>query len=72
MQGIPYFYHQFGYEYGLPLEGGLKLELGQAPEPFGETPTFRLADPEDLAALQKLYDAAAHDLAIHAARSQSV
>ena len=25
IQGIPYFYRQFGYEYALPLEGGLLL-----------------------------------------------
>ncbi len=72
VEGIPYFYRQFGYEYALPLEGGLKLELGQVPEPFGEAPAFRLAGPDDVPVLQRLYDAAAQELAIHVARSRAV
>jgi len=35
IQGIPYFYRQFGYEYAIPLEGGLRLEGRQIPDAGG-------------------------------------
>ena len=72
IQGIPYFYRQFGYEYALPLEGGLKLETRQIPAPFGPPHTFRQATLEDLPVLMALYDQAAQDLTLRAARSESV
>ena len=31
IQGIPYYYRQFGYEYALPLEGGLRIEFRHVP-----------------------------------------
>jgi hypothetical protein len=33
IQGIPYFYRQFGYEYAMPLEGGLRLSGRELPAP---------------------------------------
>jgi len=71
IQGIPYFYRQFGYEYALPLEGGLRLELRDVPTPPDEPPASRLAAPDDIPALMRLYDEAACDLAIHAVRDQA-
>ncbi|MCK4413302.1 MAG: GNAT family N-acetyltransferase [Candidatus Eisenbacteria sp.] len=35
IQGIPYFYRQFGYEYAMPLEGGLRLEGRQISDAGG-------------------------------------
>ncbi len=35
IQGIPFFYRQFGYEYALPLEAAVILELRRAPAPSG-------------------------------------
>jgi predicted N-acetyltransferase YhbS len=68
IQGIPYYYRQFEYEYALPLEGGLRLETRHVPDaPF----TFRLATSDDLPTLMKRYDEAAQDLAIHAARDEA-
>jgi predicted N-acetyltransferase YhbS len=73
IQGIPYYYRQFGYEYALPLEGGLRLELRHAPATPPDTPfTFRLATPEDIPTLMQLYDEAAQDLAIHTARDEGI
>jgi predicted N-acetyltransferase YhbS len=72
IQGIPYYYRQFGYEYALPLEGGLKLELEQVGEPFGGPYTFRPAGRADIPALCALHERAAAELAIHAVRSESV
>jgi hypothetical protein len=72
IQGIPYYYRQFGYEYALPLEGGLKLEEGQMVPPFGGPFTFRPAGSADIPVLARLYDDAADDLAVHAVRGLEV
>jgi hypothetical protein len=72
IQGIPYYYRQFGYEYALPLEGGLRLETRHVPAPRDASLTFRLATQDDLPTLMRLYDEAAQDLAIHAARDAAI
>jgi predicted N-acetyltransferase YhbS len=71
IQGIPYYYRQFGYEYALPLEGGLQLETRHVPEPPDTSPTFRLATLGDLPALMQLYDEAAQDLNVYTARDEA-
>lgn len=71
IQGIPYFYRQFGYEYALPLEGGLRLELRHVPTPPDAAFSFRRATPEDVPALVRLYDEAAQELDIHAVRDEA-
>ena len=71
IQGIPYYYRQFGYEYALPLEGGLRLELRHVPAPPVPPFTFRLATLDDLPTLIRLYDEAAQDLAIHTVRDEA-
>ncbi len=74
IQGIPYYYRQFGYQYALPLEGGYRLEHRDAPQPesSGASFTFRRAGEDDAPALMALYDDAARDLAIHALRDGAV
>jgi len=72
IQGIPYYYRQFGYEYALPLEGGLRLELRDVPEQPEVPFTFRLATLDDLPTLMRLYDEAAQDLAIHTRRDAAI
>ena len=73
IQGIPYFYRQFGYEYTIPLpgEGGYLMELHHIPD-LGENEasrfTFRPEETGDLPELRRLYDEAAQDLAIHACK----
>jgi len=71
IQGIPYFYRQFGYEYALPLEGGLRLEFRDVPTPPDRPFTFRQATLDDLPALMRFYDEAVQDLAIHTARDEA-
>ena len=71
IQGIPYFYRQFGYEYALPLEGGLRVEIREVPTPPEERFTFRMASQDDVPALVRLYDGAAQDFGIHAARDEA-
>jgi GNAT superfamily N-acetyltransferase len=73
IQGIPYFYRQFGYEYALPLEGGWRVELDTIEE-AGETEScgFRLAASDDIPLLGPLYEGATAQLAVHSARSEGV
>lgn len=75
IQGIPYFYRQFDYEYTVPLEGGYELELHQIPDlKKDEKPKYNIR-PEahsDLQILAKLYDEAADNLQICAYRDDSI
>ncbi len=72
IQGIPYYYRQFGYEYALPLEGGLRLEIRHVPAPPDTPFTFRLATPQDIPTLMQLYDEASQNLVIHTARDEAI
>ena len=74
IQGIPYFYRQFGYEYAIPLEGGWRVELYAIPAnpPGAETFTFRPAAVADIPALLQFYEAAAQDLRIGALRDAAI
>jgi hypothetical protein len=74
IQGIAYFYRQFGYQYALPLEGGWRVEPHLVPETAKGAPvaryTFRQATTDDLATLMRLYDDAAHELSISTVRDR--
>jgi predicted N-acetyltransferase YhbS len=72
IQGIPYYYRQFGYEYALPLEQWLKLQARQIPDQPESAFTFRQATLDDVPTLMRLYDEAAPDLAIHTARDEAI
>jgi hypothetical protein len=73
IQGIPYFYRQFGYEYAMPLVGGWHVELRHIPDAPDDAPpyTFRQATLDDLPLLMQLYNRAAADLAIHTVRDEA-
>jgi hypothetical protein len=73
IQGIPYFYRQFGYEYAMPLVGGWQVELRHIPDAPDDATSyaFRQATPDDLPLLMQLYDQAAADLAIHTVRDEA-
>lgn len=74
IQGIPYFYRRFGYEYAIPLEADLRVELHLIPDaPPDEPPrcSFRQATLDDLPALMRLYADAASDLSISAVRGEA-
>ena len=72
IQGIPYYYRQFGYEYAMPLEGGMRLTRRDLPAVAGRAYSFRLATPADLPVLMQMYDQAAGDLNIHTRRDEAV
>ncbi len=75
IQGIPYFYRQFGYEYAMPLEAHWRVEL----DTIAETePTERHqyqvspATFNDIPVLSRLYDENAATLDIRTARDVDV
>ena len=72
IQGIPYFYRQFDYQYALPLEGGLRLEFRDIPVDSGSGYEFRRATVEDIPVLMGLYQAAMRDLAIYPVRNEGI
>ena len=75
IQGIPYFYRQFGYEYTIPLIGGYRIEMHQIPDPGKDIKPCFTCRPEvtaDLPILRRLYDEAAQDLTIHACRDDEI
>lgn len=73
IQGIPYFYRQFGYEYAMPLDVHWNLELRCLPDkPTETTYSFRLASMEDVPILIRFYEQAAMSLDISAVRDKSM
>ncbi|MCC6166284.1 MAG: GNAT family N-acetyltransferase [Caldilineaceae bacterium] len=72
IQGIPFYYRQFGYDYALPLEGGWRLELRQAPSTPETGHNLRRATLDDLPSLQSLYARAVRSLTIHAVRTPEI
>jgi hypothetical protein len=71
IQGIPYYYRQFGYEYALPLEGGWELELRRIPDElpaFAGGYRFREATADDIPLLETFYAATVQDLDMHTVR----
>lgn len=72
IQGIPYFYRQFGYEYAVPLEAWWRLELHMAPEMAPAGYSCRQAGLADLPVLARLYDEALAPLELVALRDEVV
>lgn len=75
IQGIPYFYRQFGYEYAMSLEAGWHIELRNVPDapdeavaPFG----FRRATGDDVPVLMRLYDEGTCNLNISTVRNADI
>ena len=73
IQGIPYYYRQFGYEYAVPLDGDLRLGLHEGPAALEDGAfTFREATPNDIPLLAGFYDQAASDVVISAMRPAAI
>jgi predicted N-acetyltransferase YhbS len=72
IQGIPYFYRQFGYEYALPLEAQWRIELRQITTQPDAAITLRPALLTDLPALMQFQAAASQPLAIRTVRTEAV
>jgi predicted N-acetyltransferase YhbS len=72
IQGIPYLYQQFGYEYAIPLERWLMLETRHVPAQPDAAFAFRQATVDDIPTLTQLYDEAVEHLTIHSVRSETI
>ncbi len=73
IQGIPYFYRQFGYEYAMPLDAHRNLELHNLPDKPAEFPyRFRPATTQDIPVLMRFYEQASIRLNISTLRDESV
>lgn len=75
IQGIPYFYRQFGYEYAMPLEPHWRVELDTIPDPESSAHQrhhVRPATVDDIPLLARLYDENAATLDIRAERDAEI
>ena len=75
IQGIPYYYRQFGYEYTLPLEGGWQLALHKIPDElpnYAQEFSFRQAELTDIPYLAQYYNAAMRELDISVLRNDKI
>jgi predicted acetyltransferase len=75
IQGIPYYYRQFGYEYALPLIGGWDLEFHDSPSnlpPMTEEFTFQKARVDDIHVLEQLHNNTMNKLDISAVRDVDI
>ena len=73
IEGIPYFYRQFGYEYALPLfDSRFDLPLDQIPAGRPAPYAFRLAGPADVPHLMAFYRGGNADLVITTERSEAM
>lgn len=71
IQGIAYYYRQFGFEYAMPLEGGIVITQRDVPKHENMMPyTFRQANQNDIPVLTLLFETAAEDLLIHVIRDE--
>lgn len=68
IQGIGYYYRQFGYEYAMPLEGGLIVTRRNLAMPDVPAYSFRVATTADIPILINLAERAAADIVIHTVR----
>jgi predicted acetyltransferase len=73
IEGIPYFYRQFGYEYALPLfDSRFNLALDQIPAGSLAPFAFRPAAPADIPFLMACYDQQNADLTITTERPEAM
>jgi len=70
IQGIPWFYRKYGYEYAIPLETKVVLEHRHIPKTAEGELTLRSAKPEDIDLLISYYRDSGETLDIAAARTE--
>jgi hypothetical protein len=71
IQGIPYFYRQFGYEYAIPLEGGWEIRSDQLPAAANDAYRCRRATAADIPTLMALFETAGARLDISTVRDEA-
>ncbi len=75
IQGISFFYKQFGYEYAIPLEMWYRLDLHLIPNTLSSEQqilSFRKAIVEDIPTLMSLYNQIIEELDIKSIRNEEI
>jgi hypothetical protein len=73
IQGIPYFYRQFGYEFAIPLEPRWRIDLDNLPDPAKKTGLiFRRADRADIPELMKIFSESNQRLEMKSVRDERI
>lgn len=79
VQGLPGLYQRFGYEYAIPLKGGIRISLEKvdgchpgAGRPLNSGLTVRRAGSGDYSALRAYYQAAMEALLVSSIRSAAL
>ncbi len=76
IEGIPYFYRQFGYEYAIPLDEECTIRLDHIPEPEeGKTPKNIIIRPltlNDITEANRLLKQAVSSLSVRTIRDESI
>jgi predicted acetyltransferase len=71
IEGIPYFYRQFGYDYALPLLEETKIGIDQMPD-FEQKHRIRPFEDSDLPAAMALLRKTQRKFLVHSIRDESV
>ena len=71
IEGIPYFYRQFGYEYAIPLLEETRIRLDQIPE-WKPKITIRPFTEKDLAKARALLEGSQTRYYVHSVRDETV
>jgi predicted acetyltransferase len=71
IEGIPYFYRQFGYDYALPLLEETRIRLDQIPDSKSNV-RIRLFTAKDVAEAMKLLEISQKKFYVHSIRSEAV
>ncbi len=73
VQGIPGIYQRFGYEYAVPLKGGVHLLISQIPSPpVPCSYSLRLCELRDIPLLCGMYNAGMESLSLSSVRDESL
>jgi predicted acetyltransferase len=71
IEGIPYFYRQFGYEYAIPLDIKTSMEMEDIPV-YEEKHEIRSLEPEDIPMVMELLDHHNQRYLIHGVRDRGI
>jgi len=69
IEGIPYFYRQFGYEYALPLDEQTRIRLGEIPE-YKSACTIRPFTNHDVSKAMELLARSQRKFYVHSVRDE--
>jgi predicted acetyltransferase len=71
IEGIPYFYRQFGYEYALPLDEETRIRFEQIPD-YESSVNIRPFTREDIPKAMQLLEHSQTKFYVHSVRSQQI